>query len=167
MAETGYHLRLAAPDDIAQIRKNLRRTMSNPEGRAQRKRYNDAIDRREMLVFVHSDPAEGEEVIEAFLEWHMKVDGTATIRDAGTTGEQLQVGHVRRLIREMLRTYNPSVASVKLRSDLEDWNGVFEGLPGFILEGREYSRPHWRTIWEWTEAAERSATRLRMGGRRR
>ena len=83
MTETAYHLRIAAPEDIAQIKKNLRRTMSNPEGRAQRKRYNDAIDRREMLVFVHSDPAQEEEVIEAFLEWHMKVDGTATIRDAG------------------------------------------------------------------------------------
>lgn len=167
MAEIGYHLRLAAPEDIDQIRKNLRRTMSNPEGRAQRKRYNDAIERREMMVFVHSDPADGDEEIEAFLEWHLKVDGTATIRDAGTVGDDLQVGHIRRLIREMLRTYNPSVASVKLRADLEEWNSVFEGLPGFVLEGREYSRPHWRTIWEWTAAAERSATRLRMGGRRR
>lgn len=167
MDDIGYHLRLAAPEDIGQIKKHLRRTMSNPEGRAQRKRYTDAIERRELMVFVHSDPAGGGEEIEAFLEWHMKVDGTATIRDAGTASHELQVGHVRRLIREMLRTYNPSVASVKLRADLEEWNSVFEGLPGFVLEGREYSRPHWRTIWEWTEAAERFATRRRMGVRRR
>ncbi len=167
MAETGYQIRMATLDDIEQIKKNIRRTMSNPEGRAQRKQYAEAIARQELMVLIHFDPKQPSEIVEAFLEWHVKVDGAVTIRDAGSVGDELQVGYIRLLLREMLRTYNPVSASAKIRVDLAEWNSIFEGLPGCVLEGREFSRPYWRAIWTWTQATERAAARPPMMGRRR
>ena len=57
-------------------------------------------------------------------------------------------------------------ASVKVRADLPAWNELFQQVPGFLPVGREYSRPYWRNIWEWTPENERAATRM-SGLRRR
>lgn len=166
MEEAGYQVRLARPDDVPQIRQ-IRFMMANPEGRAVRKRYEDAVQRGEVLVLAHFDPREHREEIEGFVEWHLKVDGSVTLRDAGAPGEEVHVGTVRRLVRELLHMLQPPVASVKLRADQAVWNSVFEQIPGFEIEGREYSRPYWRTIWEWTPAKERLAARPRAMPQRR
>jgi hypothetical protein len=167
MSEAGYQLRLAVPSDVEKIRRDVHFTLANPEGKAQRKRYEDAIERNEMLVLAHSDPKEQTDAIEGFLEWHTKVDGVITIRDAGTSGEQPHVGTLRRLLRELFAMYDPPSASLKVRTDLTAWNEVFLQTPGFELQGREYSRPYWRNIWEWTRASERAASRATPLRRRR
>jgi hypothetical protein len=165
MTEAGYQLRLAVASDVAKIRRDIRVSLVNPEGKPQRKRYEDPISRNELLVLAHYDPREQTDEIEGFLEWHTKVDGAITIRDAGTIGDTPHVGTLRRLIRELLSMFNPPSASVKVRTDLPAWNEVFQQVPGFLLMGREYSRPYWRAIWEWTPENERAA--LRPAGARR
>jgi hypothetical protein len=85
-----------------------------------------------------------------FIEWHTKIDGTGTIRDAGTVGDELQTTIMKRLIREMLRLVSPASLQVKVRQDLPGWNEIFGDIPGFRLEGREFSRPYWKNIWSWS-----------------
>src|SRR5579883_3086257 len=131
-----------------------------PRGKPLRKRYEDAVQRHEMLVVTRFDPRERTEVIAGFVEWHTKVDGTITIRDAGTVGTEPQPGILRQLIRSLLHMFEPPSATVKVRADLPVWNTVFQQIPGFLPVGREYSRPYWRNIWEWTRENERAALRL-------
>jgi hypothetical protein len=166
MEEAGYQLRLAVPSDVEKIRRDVRFTLANPEGKPQRKQYGEAVQRNEVLVLAHYDPREQVDEIAGFLEWHNKVDGTITIRDAGTSGEEPHSGTLRRMIRELLQMYDPPSAQVKLRADLLAWNEVFQQVPGFLPVGREYSRPYWRNIWEWTRENERLAART-SGIRRR
>ncbi|MBI2942050.1 MAG: hypothetical protein HYY04_16590 [Chloroflexi bacterium] len=163
MVEAGFQIRLATPNDVDKIKGSSKYTLANPEGRPQRKRYEDAVQRNELLVLSHYDPKERTDQIEGFLEWHSRVDDAVTIRDAGTTGEEPNPGILKRLIRELLRMFHPPSASVKVREDQRVWNEVFRDLPGFELRGREYTRPHYRYIWEWTPDAERAALRPRRG----
>lgn len=155
MEEAIYNIRMAVPEDLEQIKANIRRTMANPEGKALRKGFKDAIERREVLVLERLAPKEKVGKVSAFIEWYTKVDGTVTIRDIGTVGEEPNEGTAKRLIRELLHLIAPPEAHVKLRADLTAWNNIFQDLPGFQLEGREYSRPHWKAIWRWTPEAER------------
>lgn len=155
MEEAIYNIRMAVLADLEQLKANIRNTMTNPEGKGLRKGLKDAIERREVLVLERLDPKEKVGKVSAFIEWYTKVDGTATIRDIGTTGEDPNQGMARRLIREFLRLIAPPEAHVKLREDLAAWNSIFQDIPGFELEGREYSRPHWKAIWKWTPEAER------------
>lgn len=164
MEQAGYQLRLAVPSDVEKIRRDIRITLANPEGKPQRKRYEDAVQRHEILVLAHYDPREHADEITGFLEWHTKVDGSITIRDAGTIGDEPHLGTLRRLIRELLDMFDPPSASVKVRADQTVWNAVFQQIPGFVPVGREYSRPYWRNIWEWTRENEREALRS-AGGR--
>ncbi|MBI2953163.1 MAG: hypothetical protein HYY30_02535 [Chloroflexi bacterium] len=150
-----YNIRMAVPEDLAQIKANIQRSMANPEGKTVRKGLKDAIERREIMILERADLKEKTSKISAFIEWYTKVDGTITIRDIGTVGEEPNEGMAKRLIRELLRLASPPEAHAKLRADLTAWNNIFQDLPGFQLEGREYSRPHWRTIWLWTPEAER------------
>jgi len=166
MEEAGYQLRLAVPSDVEKIRRDVRFTLANPEGKPQRKQYGEAVQRQEVLVVAHHDPREQADELAGFLEWHSKVDGAITIRDAGTSGEEPHLGTLRRMIRELLQMFEPPAASVKVRGDLTAWNEVFHQIPGFEPVGREYSRPYWRNIWEWTRENERTASRA-SGIRRR
>ena len=166
MEEAGYQLRLAVPSDVEKIRHDIRFTLANPEGKVQRKRYLDAVERHELLVVAHHDPREHADEITGFLEWHTKVDGAITIRDAGTTGSEPSLGTLRRLVRELLHMFSPPSASVKVRADQTAWNAIFQQIPGFQLVGREFSRPHWRNIWEWTHESERAAARPPASARR-
>ena len=167
MEEAGYQLRLAVPSDVEKIRRDIRFTLANPEGKVQRKRYEDAVQRSELLVVARHDVKERTDEVAGFLEWHTKVDGGITIRDAGTTGEEPSLGTLRRLIRELLNMFEPPAASVKVRSEQEAWNAVFQQLPGFHFVGREFSRPYWRNIYEWTRENERAAQRPPAVVRRR
>jgi hypothetical protein len=156
MVEAPYRIRTATQADSDQIRKTIKVTLANPEGRAVRKSYRDAAQRGELLVLERYDSRERTWQVAAFVEWHTRIDGSMTIRDAGSVGEEPQTGIIKRLMREMLRLQAPSAATVKVRADQALWNGVFEELPGFQLEGKEYTRPHWRNIWTWTRQAERA-----------
>ncbi len=157
MEEAVYNIRQATPEDIEQINMNIRRTMANPEGRTPRKGLRDAIVRHELLVLARYEPKERAARPNAFVDWYTRVDGTITIRDIGSVGEEPHPGMVKRLVRELLRLSSPPEARVKLRADLTDWNAIFQDLPGFYLEGQEFSRPHWRNIWTWTPESERRA----------
>ncbi len=159
MEEAGVQIRIARPEDVEQIRQDIRITLANPEGRTQRKRYQDAIARQEMLVLTRYEGRERGSRVFAFIEWHSRLDGAVTIRDAGTVGDVPHLGTLKRLVRELLRLLAPPSATVKVRADQSVWVSVFQETPGFVLEGQEYSRPYWRQIWTWTPEAERAATR--------
>jgi len=148
-----YNLRLATAGDIDKIRAAVRRTLNNPEGKSGRKTYADAVGRGELLVLTRRE-RDGSETVDAFIEWHSRVDGPVTIRDAGSTGEEPNAGHVKRLVRELLRMARPPSATVKVDADLPVWNEVFAETPGFVREGQEYSRPKYKNIWTWTPATE-------------
>lgn len=150
-----YNIRMATAKDIEKIKTNIRQTMSNPEAKGIRKGLSDAVARRELLVLERYDSRERVNKVEAFIEWRMRVDGTMTVKDIGTSGDEPNEGMARRLVRELLRLVSPAEARVKLRADLSIWNAVFQESPGFFLEGQEYSRPYWRNIWLWAPQAEK------------
>lgn len=152
MEESPYNIRLATLADAETLRRTIRFTLSSPEGKGQRKQYRDAIERGEVLVLEHVDPKDrrGSGLIDGFLEWHTRIDATVTIRDAGTTGDELRANIVKRLVREMLRLYQPPLVRVKTRQDQQVWTNIFSELPGFELEAREYARPYWRILWAWS-----------------
>ena len=149
MDATLYDIRLARPDDIDSLRASVRKTLNNPEGKStSRKTFADAIGRGELLVLA------GRDAIHGFVEWHSRVDGGITIRDAGWAGDEPGQTNVGRLVRELLGMARPTVASVKLESDNEAWEKIFKDTYGFRLEGREYSQRKWRHIWSWTPEDE-------------
>lgn len=156
MQEAGVYIRSATPADARQIRENIRYTLASPEGRGARRRYEEAADRRELLVMERYSTSERAMRVVGFVEWHTRIDGTGTIRDAGTTGDEPQPVVLKRLIRELLTLISSNTLRVKVRQDLPVWNDIFASVPGFHLEGREYSRPYWKNIWTWSreEAAE-------------
>lgn len=160
MEEAGVQFRPARLEDVEQIRESVRFTLANPEGRTLRKRYEDAVARNEVLVLARFDAKDQTSKLLGFIEWHTRVDGTVTVRDAGTTGDAPQLAILKRLLRELLRHLRPPSVSVKVRSDQEVWNDLFRQTTGFIPGGTEYSRPHWRTIYTWTPEYERLAAKL-------
>jgi len=159
MEEAGVQIRMAVAEDVDQVRQAIQFTLANPEGRTLRKRYEDSIARSEMMVLSRYDNREHLSRVLGFIEWHSRVDGGVTIRDAGTIGDAPNLGTLKRLVRELLRSLIPASATVKVRADQEVWNAMFQETSGFILEGKEYTRPHWRQIWSWTMEQERAASR--------
>jgi len=166
MEEAAYYIRLATPADAARIRQEVRYTLANPEGRGQRKRFEDAIGRGEVLVLERYDAKERALSVQGFVEWHQRLDGMVTIKDAGSVGEGLNVGIVRRLVRELLSLLNPTGVQVKVRADQTAWNELFQGIPGFQIEGQEYTRPHWRNVWSWSPERARAQAKPASAGRR-
>ncbi|TAK20099.1 MAG: hypothetical protein EPO26_18535 [Chloroflexota bacterium] len=156
-----YDIRLARTSDLDSLRISVKRTLQNPDGKPARKKFGDAVDRGELLVVARRGREGGEE-IDAFIEWHSRVDGVVTIRDTGSAGDEPNASHVKRLVRELLRMSSPPSATVKVDADLPVWNQVFAETQGFRLEGKEYSRPKYRNIWTWTSAAE-AEDRIRAG----
>lgn len=153
MTEAGVYIRSATPEDAKQIRENIRHTLASPDTRGPRRRYEEAAARHELLVMERYEPRERAMKLVGFVEWHTRVDGTATIRDAGTVGDEPQPVVMKRLLREMLGLVSPAALQVKVREDLRIWNQIFADVPGFLLEGREYSRPYWKNIWTWSRGA--------------
>jgi hypothetical protein len=150
MDAAAYDLRLARPGDLDALRKSVRRTLNNPEGKSQRKSFADAIGRGELLLLTRSE--RGQEAIEGFLEWHSRVDGGITIRDFGWAGEAPNAGHVKRMLRELLQMTRPSIATVKVEAEQQPWTQIFAETAGFRPAEREYSQRKWRQIWAWTPA---------------
>ncbi|MBI2322453.1 MAG: hypothetical protein HYU88_10335 [Chloroflexi bacterium] len=164
MDESPYNIRLATPADADTLRRSIRFTLSSPEGKGQRKQYRDGVERSEVLVLEHSEPKDRRRTIDGFLEWHTRIDGTVTIRDAGTIGDEVKPGVIKRLVREMLRIYQPPLVRAKTRRDQEVWTNIFRELPGFEPEGVEYARPYWRILWAWSaERAREQVPRRELG----
>ena len=150
MDQSPYNIRLATLDDVDELKANVRYTLASPEGKTPRKQFRDAVERREILVLELFDAKERSHRLAGFLEWHTRIDNSVTIKDAGSTGDTVHPTVIKRLIRELLNTYAPTLVRVKVRSDLDVWNGIFRELPGFEFQGKEYTRPHYRSIYEWS-----------------
>lgn len=160
--ESPYQLRLATPEDTDKVGV-IGNSLARAKGKAPRKSYLDAARRGELLVLEHFDAKEQQWQLSGILEWYTRVDGTVTIKDAGTIGNEPNPGIVKRMVRELISLQSPSILRVKAKEDQEAWNRIFSELPGFDREGREYSRGEWIVIWAWTPDQQREqARRVRM-----
>jgi hypothetical protein len=166
--ELAFRIRRAEPDDATTLRRTPKVTLTHPAGHARPESFRGAIDRGELLILERYDRREKDWVISGFVDYHMRVDDTLTIRDIGTTGEGVHAGIVRHLIDELLRSAAPVSAELKVREDAEVWNEILASTPGFERAGREYRRPHWYQVWEWSrERARQDRGRSWRGQRRR
>jgi len=64
-----------------------------------------------------------------------------------------RTGVVRYLLDQAFNAFRPGEAQVKIRRDAMEWLEIFRNFPGFYLEGEEYRRPHYWTIWRWTRTS--------------
>lgn len=155
MDELAFRIRTAEPEDARVLRQAPRSTLSHPDGQSRSETFRGAIARNELLLLERYDTREKSWAIVGFIDYHMRVDDTLTIRDIGTLGESVHAGIVRHLLDELLRSAAPISASLKVRSDAEAWNSIFASTPGFEFAGREYRRPHWYSVWEWSRERAR------------
>lgn len=168
MEELAFRIRTAEPEDAKVLRRAPKSTMSHPDGGPRTESYKGAIDRQELLLLERYDTREKNWAPVGFIDYHMRVDDTLTIRDIGTLGETLHVGIVRHLLEELFLSAAPISASLKVRADAEAWGTLLAGTPGFEFAGREYRRPHWYSVWEWSrERARQERGRPGRGQRRR
>ncbi len=162
MEELAFRIRPAERGDEAKLRQVIKCTLAHPDGRGRREGYAAAAQRNELLVLERYEPREKTWEIDGFIEWHMRVDDTLTIRDAGSVGDGPHAGVIKHLLNELLRSLNPVEATVKIRRDATAWNELFREVPGFYVEGSEYRRPHWYVVWKYSrELAEKEARRTR------
>jgi hypothetical protein len=159
MEELAFRIRRAEAGDAKVLRSIQKTTLTHPDGHGRSESFRSAIDRGELLLLERYDTREKNWTVGGFVDYHMRVDDSVTIRDIGTAGPRLHAGIVRHLLEELLRSAAPSSAGLKVREDAEAWNEVLGGTPGFELVGREYRRPHWYSVWEWT----RQRARLERG----
>lgn len=151
--EPPFRIRPAGEADGAVLRSVIGSTLTHPEGKGRRAGYAAAIQRDELLVLERFDTHTKRWESCAFVEWHIRVDDVLTVRDAGTEGASPHPGMIKQLFLELLRSLNPSEAIIKVRSDATAWNEILGEIAGFVVEGTEYSRPHWFNIWRWTRQA--------------
>ena len=148
-ADSTYQLRLATEADCDRIYASIGNSLARPKGKTPRKSYVDAARRGELLMLERFDPHDQAWHLEGMLEWYTRVDGTVTIKDAGTHGEQPDPAVVKRLVRELIALQSPTEVHAKTKEEQKDWMRIFAETPGFALLGKEYSRPHWVYIWTW------------------
>ncbi len=153
-----YRVRTAETSDEAKLRAAIGSTLVHPDRGARRESYRGAAERGDVLVLERFDRPEKEWLVAGFVEYHMRVDDQLSIRDAGTAGEEPQAAVVRYLLDQLFASYKPVSALVKIRRDAEAWLGIFGSIPGFYLEGEEYRRPHYWTIWRWDQEHVRQAS---------
>jgi hypothetical protein len=167
MEELALRFRLAEPADAPALRKLPKVTLSHPDGPARSETHRGAINRGELLLLERYDTREKIWSIGGFVDYHMRVDDTLTIREIGTVGESVHAGIVRHLLDELLRSAAPTSAGLKVRRDAEAWNSIFASTAGFELLGSEYRRPHWYNVWEWSQERARQARGRPSRGQRR
>jgi len=164
--ELAFRIRSAEPDDLQSL-SAVKVSLAHPEGRGRSAGLRTAQQRDELLVLERYDPREKTWVIGGYIEWHMRVDDTLTLRDVGSIGETPHAGIVKHLLGELLRSLSPLGATCVVRRDADVWNEMLEGIPGFFVEGPpEYRRPHYYNIWKWSPELAREAQRLSRGGGR-
>ena len=162
-----YRVRTAEAADNDALRAAIKATLAHPDAQGRRESYRGAASRGDILVLERYERQEREWHIAAFLECHVRVDQTLTIRDIGTATEEPQAGVVRYLLDQAFDAYRPSSAQVKIRRDASVWLDILGAIPGFLREGEEYRRPHYWSIWQWEPQRAREASRLAEGDQRR
>jgi hypothetical protein len=150
-----YRVRTAEASDAKALRDAIGTTLAHPDHQGRRESYTGAASRGDILVLEHYDRAAHDWQVAGFVECHMRVDDNLSIRDIGTTGDAPQTGVVRYLLDQAFNSFRPVEAQVKIRRDATTWLDIFRGIPGFYIEGEEYRRPHYWTIWRWDRARAR------------
>jgi hypothetical protein len=163
-ARLAYRVRTAEAADEPQLRAAIAATLDHPDGQGRRASYRGAAARGDILVLERFDRQERAWQLAGFVECHMRVDDTLTIRDIGTATEEPQAGVVRYLLDQALASYRPVAAQVKVRRDAGAWLDILGAIPGFAREGEEYRRPHYWTIWQWEPQRARAAEQERGRG---
>src|SRR5262249_48346995 len=139
-----------------------------------RESYTGAANRGDILLLERFDRTSHDWRVAGFIECHLRVDDNLSIHDVGTTGDTPQTGVVRYLLDQAFNSFRPAESQVKIRRDATQWLEIFRSIPGFYLEGEEYRRPHYWTIWRWDRqharedelAAQRPAPRPAQSGPR-
>jgi hypothetical protein len=144
-----YRVRTAEASDAAALRDAIGTTLAHPDNQGHRESYRGAAGRGDILVLERFDRANHDWQVAGFIECHLRVDDNLSIRDIGTTGDVPQTGVVRYLLDQAFNSFRPTESQVKIRRDATTWLEIFRGIPGFHLEGEEYRRPHYWTIWSW------------------
>jgi hypothetical protein len=152
-------MRPATLQDTAALRQLGASTLAHPDGKGRKEGHRGSAQRGEVLLLERYDAHLRDYRISAFVDWHIRVDDILTIRDAGTDGEVPHSGMVKQLVMELIRSLNPLEATLKVREDAGDWIDIIRGIAGFEVEGREYRRPHWITVWRWTRESAAQASR--------
>jgi hypothetical protein len=163
--ELSYRIRTATLEDLPGLRQTIGAALSHPEGKGRRESYRAPAARGELLVLERFDAKVKDWRIAALVDWHMRVDDVLTIRDVATEGETPHAGMVKHLITELVRSLNPVEMGVKMRVDAAQWNEIISSIPGFVLEGSEYRRPHWINVWKWSRELAALAARPRQAPR--
>src|SRR5215212_510456 len=114
MEELAFRFRTAEPDDAAVLRRTPKSTLTHPDGQGKSETFRGAIDRRELLLLERYDTREKTWTIGGFVDYHMRVDDTLSIRDIGTVGDGVHAGIVRHLLDELLRSAAPVTAMLKV-----------------------------------------------------
>jgi hypothetical protein len=171
-----YRVRTAESSDAKPLRDAIGTTLAHPDHQGRRESYSGAASRGDILVLERYDRPSRDWQIAGFVECHMRVDDNLSIRDVGTTGDEPQTAVVRYLLDQAFNSFRPVESQVKIRRDATTWLDIFRNIPGFHLEGEEYRRPHYWTIWRWdreraredeqaTQQQQRAARPPRQGPR--
>jgi hypothetical protein len=152
-----YRVRTAEAGDARPLRDAIGSTLAHPDHQGRRESYGGAASRGDILILERYDRPAQLWHIAGFVECHMRVDDNLSIRDVGTSGDEPQTGMVRYLLDQAFDSFRPRGAQVKIRRDAGVWLDIFRAIPGFFLEGEEYRRPHYWTIWRWDRQHAREA----------
>jgi hypothetical protein len=144
-----YRVRTAEASDAAALRDAIGTTLAHPDHQGRRESYRGAASRGDILILEHFDRSAHDWQVAGFIECHMRVDDNLSIHDIGTTGDDPPTGVVRYLLEQAFNSFRPVESQVKIRRDATAWLDIFRNIPGFHLEGEEYRRPHYWTIWRW------------------
>jgi ribosomal protein S18 acetylase RimI-like enzyme len=160
MDELAYRIRSAEPDDLTAIRSTITVSLAHPEGRGRGTSLRTALQRNELLVLERYDAREKDWLIGGFVEFHLRVDDTLTLKDLGTVGEAPHAGVAKHLLNELFNQLRPVSATCVVRRDAQPWNEILASIPGFAVDGPpEYRRPHYYNIWKWSPELARQAQR--------
>src|SRR5438046_9829552 len=121
MPESPYGIRAAEPADAAALRESIVTTLAHPEGGSRRASYRGAADRGELMLLERYTGRERAGRVEGFVEYHLKVDDTLTIRDVGSASQPPDAAAVKFLLLELLRTLRPLTATLKVQEDAQAW----------------------------------------------
>jgi hypothetical protein len=154
-----YRVRTAEAADATALRESIRTTLAHPDQGGHRESYKGAASRGDILVLERFERPTQQWHVAGFIECHLRVDDNLSIHDIGTATEEPQTGVVRYLLDQAFNSFRPKESQVKIRRDAAIWLDIFRGIPGFHLEGEEYRRPHYWTIWSWDRERAREDER--------
>lgn len=158
-----YRVRTAEASDATTLRDAIGTTLAHPDHQGRRESYRGAASRGDILILERFDRSAHDWQVAGFIECHLRVDDNLSIHDIGTTGDEPPTGVVRYLLDQAFNSFRPTESQIKIRRDATVWLDIFRNIPGWHLEGEEYRRPHYWTIWSWTrERAREDEARARQ-----